>query len=601
MPVARTHCVGLVGVTGRLVEVEADVGPGIAGTHFIGLLDTAISEARGRVRSALINSRFAWPDARVTVSLFPATLPKRGSIFDFAKVKLWQTWYMDYSPSPRDYVLYLRKSKGRAGIARQRRDSTTHCDRIGGRIVAEFVDADRTAFSKVGAGPSPRDDYQAMLEYLRADSRPLPVGVLAWHADRLHRDPSESETFITVCAAGRHPVETARSGSYDLTTPTGRKRFRNDVVDAAYEVDHMIERIEAAKTEAAREGRWLGGRRPFGYEPDGVTIRPSEAALLQQAAEDFLAGRSLNSIAKEWSTRGITTSTGTTWSMMQLRRVLLRPRNAGIMEHRGEEVGRAEWPAVLDEPTWRAVCALLNDPARKTTPGPARRWLGSGIYECGVCGEAGQRDEHGRAITMIAATSGMGGKGDRSSVPAYRCRLDRHAHPIRNAEHLDKYVSMVAIEWLSQPGVAATFTGRGDDGVARARAVEREALRTRETEAAEMFAAGELTRTQLAAMNAKWAARRAELDQADAAVARVSALTPFRDGDAARVWEGLDLDQRRAVIREIMRVVVLPSKGRGRPKGWTPEYGKEWGYFDPSSIRIEHQEGAAPVPSPTDE
>jgi magnesium chelatase family protein len=84
MPVARTHCVGLVGVTGRLVEVEADVGPGIAGTHFIGLLDTAISEARGRVRSALINSRLAWPDARVTVSLFPATLPKRGSIFDLA-------------------------------------------------------------------------------------------------------------------------------------------------------------------------------------------------------------------------------------------------------------------------------------------------------------------------------------------------------------------------------------------------------------------------------------------------------------------------------------------------------------------------------------
>ncbi|WP_205830813.1 MULTISPECIES: magnesium chelatase domain-containing protein [unclassified Microbispora] len=91
MPVARTHCVGLVGVTGRLVEVEADVGPGIAGTHFIGLLDTAISEARGRVRSALINSRLAWPDARVTVSLFPATLPKRGSIFDLAKGKMGLT------------------------------------------------------------------------------------------------------------------------------------------------------------------------------------------------------------------------------------------------------------------------------------------------------------------------------------------------------------------------------------------------------------------------------------------------------------------------------------------------------------------------------
>lgn len=84
MAVAKTRCVALVGVTGRMVEVEADVGPGVAGTHFIGLLDTATSEARGRVRSALINSRFAWPDARITVSLFPASLPKRGSIFDLA-------------------------------------------------------------------------------------------------------------------------------------------------------------------------------------------------------------------------------------------------------------------------------------------------------------------------------------------------------------------------------------------------------------------------------------------------------------------------------------------------------------------------------------
>ncbi|MGC5012607.1 YifB family Mg chelatase-like AAA ATPase [Streptosporangium sp. DT93] len=84
MAVARTRCVSLVGVTGRLVEVEADVGSGVAGLHLIGMLDTALSEARDRVRSALVNSRYAWPDARITVSLFPASLPKRGSLFDVA-------------------------------------------------------------------------------------------------------------------------------------------------------------------------------------------------------------------------------------------------------------------------------------------------------------------------------------------------------------------------------------------------------------------------------------------------------------------------------------------------------------------------------------
>ncbi|GAA0927919.1 YifB family Mg chelatase-like AAA ATPase [Nonomuraea longicatena] len=84
MTVASTRSVALVGVTGRCVEVEADVGAGLAAISLIGLPDTALSEARERVRSAMVNSRYGWPDARITVSLFPASLPKRGSQFDLA-------------------------------------------------------------------------------------------------------------------------------------------------------------------------------------------------------------------------------------------------------------------------------------------------------------------------------------------------------------------------------------------------------------------------------------------------------------------------------------------------------------------------------------
>ncbi|WP_157250099.1 YifB family Mg chelatase-like AAA ATPase [Nonomuraea typhae] len=84
MAVARTRSVTLIGVTGHAVEVEADVGNGLAGISLIGLPDTTLSEARERVRSALVNSSYPWPDARITVSLFPAGLPKRGSQFDLA-------------------------------------------------------------------------------------------------------------------------------------------------------------------------------------------------------------------------------------------------------------------------------------------------------------------------------------------------------------------------------------------------------------------------------------------------------------------------------------------------------------------------------------
>ncbi|MET9249388.1 YifB family Mg chelatase-like AAA ATPase [Nonomuraea sp. NPDC003709] len=84
MAVARTRSVAVIGVAGRTVEVEADVGNGLAGIHLIGLPDTALSEARDRVRSAMVNSAYPWPDARIIVSLFPASLPKRGSQFDLA-------------------------------------------------------------------------------------------------------------------------------------------------------------------------------------------------------------------------------------------------------------------------------------------------------------------------------------------------------------------------------------------------------------------------------------------------------------------------------------------------------------------------------------
>ncbi|GGQ58062.1 YifB family Mg chelatase-like AAA ATPase [Couchioplanes azureus] len=84
MSYAKVLCVGLVGVRGHLVEVEADLSPGLPAVVLTGLPDTALSEARDRVRAALVNSGQAWPNRRITVNLLPAALPKHGSAFDLA-------------------------------------------------------------------------------------------------------------------------------------------------------------------------------------------------------------------------------------------------------------------------------------------------------------------------------------------------------------------------------------------------------------------------------------------------------------------------------------------------------------------------------------
>jgi magnesium chelatase family protein len=82
MALARTYAIGLAGVEGHVVEIEADIENGLVALLLVGLPDTALREARDRIRSAIINSQHSWPQRRITVGLSPASLPKRGSGFD---------------------------------------------------------------------------------------------------------------------------------------------------------------------------------------------------------------------------------------------------------------------------------------------------------------------------------------------------------------------------------------------------------------------------------------------------------------------------------------------------------------------------------------
>ncbi|HMD93831.1 MAG TPA: YifB family Mg chelatase-like AAA ATPase [Trebonia sp.] len=84
MSLARTHSVALVGVEGHLVEIEADIAQGLPATILVGLPDTALREARDRIRAAIVNTGESWPQTKITVGLSPASLPKRGSGFDLA-------------------------------------------------------------------------------------------------------------------------------------------------------------------------------------------------------------------------------------------------------------------------------------------------------------------------------------------------------------------------------------------------------------------------------------------------------------------------------------------------------------------------------------
>ncbi|WP_405528179.1 YifB family Mg chelatase-like AAA ATPase [Streptomyces canus] len=84
MGFARTCSVALVGVEGVVVEVQADLEPGVAAFTLVGLPDKSLTESRDRVRAAVVNSGGEWPQKKLTVGLSPASVPKAGSGFDLA-------------------------------------------------------------------------------------------------------------------------------------------------------------------------------------------------------------------------------------------------------------------------------------------------------------------------------------------------------------------------------------------------------------------------------------------------------------------------------------------------------------------------------------
>ncbi len=79
---ARINSMGLFGIDSYMVGVEVDYGQGLPRVDLVGLPDTAVNESRNRVRSAIKNSGYSFPQSRITINLSPADIRKEGPVYD---------------------------------------------------------------------------------------------------------------------------------------------------------------------------------------------------------------------------------------------------------------------------------------------------------------------------------------------------------------------------------------------------------------------------------------------------------------------------------------------------------------------------------------
>lgn len=481
--------------------------------------------------------------------------------------------------SSKSAAIYVRISQDRAGkslgVQRQEKDCRALADRLGWAVADVYCDNDLSAFSG-----RRRPDYERMLSDIKAGKV---NAVIAWHPDRLHRRASELERYIGIC--DKHGVEnqTVTAGHWDLSTATGKMVARQIGNVAVYESEHKSERIKAARVQHAKQGKHHGGMRCYGYEKDGVTVRPDEAAEIASACKAVAGGASLRAIVRDMNIRKVPTTTGKIagtkhrvkdeqgkvkvhtdvgWTSQQLRQTLLSPRIAGYSTHKGIIVGTAAWPAIVDDATWRTVESILSNPARRTVHGVtgAVKWLGSGLYICAGCGK--------RALRVS-----MSGGSKRY---VYRCaNPDRDVrHVTRDAHALDAFVENLIVERLSRPGTVEKLLHRDDTADVTALRVEQVQIGARKDELAVLFADGKIDAVQFATATKRIDEKATEIAATLAKVGWRSPLEPLANGDIRAAWDKLPLMGKRAILDAVADVTVLPAKPTTRG-------------FDPDGVRIE--------------
>lgn len=442
---------------------------------------------------------------------------------------------------PKAAAIYARISSDRdddqLGVTRQLQDCRKLAAAHGWEVAEEYVDNNLSAYSNAR-----RPAYRRMLNDITGGLRDA---VIVYNADRLLRKPSELEDLIEIAATARVKDLASVTGDVDLSNEDGRLMARVLIAFAAKESDAKSRRIKRKHEELAAAGKFKGGRRPYGYDEDGRTVRPAEAAVIIEAANRVIAGESLRSICTDFDDRHILPAAAKCWTMTPLRELLISPRLVGQREHHGEIVATADWPPILSPDQGARLRAILTDPARRTNRSP-RTYLLHGLLRCSRCGSRLYATPKGPTRRSYGCRSGPGFGGCNGISVA--------ANPI------ELFITDLVLYRLDTPELATATakSHRGSDDAARLSATL-DSDRRQLAELSELWADQKITR-------AEWLhARKPIENRIDGATRKLRALdrTSALDGfvsngaELKAQWRDLPLSRQNAIIAAVLDYAVI--------------------------------------------
>lgn len=467
-------------------------------------------------------------------------------------------------------VLYTRISLDQTGeglgVARQRDALRGIADSRGWTITEDLSDNDLSAAGKVR-----RPGFERLLELIATG---LVDVVLAYAMDRITRNSRDAVRFLEAAQQAKVRVVLVNGGELDLASPMGQFAAEMSAGIAKLEIATKAERQRLANQQRAVRGVPVVVKRLFGYTHDRTALVTDEAEAVRSVFSDLLAGASVRSIAARLNAEGFTTPLpkprdddqppakrgGKPWTAEGVRQIAKNATYAGLRVYGGSEYP-GTWPAIVERDTWAAACRLLADPERWHGLSLARRWLGSNLYRCGVCEEAGTE-------SLLISTYRSRPSGP---VRIYRCQ--KAAHLSVRAEPVDEFVSSVVVARLSRPDASALLIDNTAPDVDEIRQ-RAETIRARITDLGDLFEEGDLSKAEYQTRKHRLAERLAEAEAAMMDATRVPVLADLVSAeDVAGRWDTLDLDRQRAVV-DTLATVTIVSPGVGRRS------------FDPDCVQI---------------
>ena len=454
-------------------------------------------------------------------------------------------------------AVYLRISKDKGlgtedeglAVERQRKDIHKMLAARGWTVGTEYLDNDVSASGKVK-----RPAYEQMLADFEAGTIDA---IAAWKLDRLWRVPKELEHIIELVEKTSLTVATVDS-DIDLNTSQGRVMARVLTAFAQDELDKRSARQKAkfAQDREAGKDHWRG-RRPFGLTLEGKLV-PDEAKAIQDIAEIILNGGTMTAGLDLLHKRGIKTTFGEEWKRQPLRRTMLNPRLAGLLEHESELIP-AQWDAVLDRQTWEAVVATLTTKGRPKPKRTRHEYFLSGLLTCSECG----------AKCYGRQTKRKQKEGVYKVGYIYRCEYGHVSKELRKTENVVILRTLAALFTINQPEVEAD-----KDALKTLR--EQRAHELKDWEDWKQEAAEEgLRPAEIRPAREKHELRLSAIDAKIAKLEKVSlvrlptveelAEATEEDGEIKLVfeWDRLSLEKRRHLVSTLWESITLLQTGRG--------------------------------------